>query len=220
MLRSGGIYLRLRPPPASRRATRTGMKVALFGGTFDPPHCAHRQIADAAHREFGFDQVWWIPAVWPPHKAGLAVTGFTHRLAMVRLEVRGCPAFRVKDLESNRLGPSYSVDTVEAAVRAHPEHQFSLLLGGDSLEQFHRWHAPERIVAQVPLVVCRRRGVKVAGPLPSFLKGRIRYCSIAPAPVAGTAVRALVARAGDAGGVVSEAVQAYIAAHGLYRNAA
>ncbi len=192
------------------------MKIALFGGTFDPPHRAHRSVAEAASEEFGLDQVWWIPSYEPPHKAERAITPFDHRLAMVRLAAAGNPAFRVKDFERKRHGPSYTVDTVRAVLEASPQDAFWLLIGEDSLQQFHSWRDPRHIVAQIPLIVYRRADSPVDTPVAPYLKGRVQYCEAPRIRIAGTLIREQLANDANVGNFVSDRVKAYIAKHGLY----
>ncbi len=193
------------------------MKIALFGGTFDPPHRAHRSIAEAASEEFALDQVWWIPSFEPPHKAERVITPFDHRLAMIQLAAADNPAFRVKDFERRRRGPSYTVDTVRAVVEANPRDAFWLLIGEDSLQQFHSWRDPGHIVAQVPLIVYRRADFSEDAPVAPYLRGRVRYCDAPYIRVAGTVIRERIANDVTVGTFVSDRVKAYIAKHGLYQ---
>ena len=194
------------------------MKIALFGGTFDPPHCAHRRVAELVLEEFGMDRVWWIPSKEPPHKARGSTTPFEHRLAMVRLATWGHPAFCVKDLERMRPGPSYTVDTVKAVLEANAQDAFWLLIGEDSLQQFHLWHAPEHIAALLPLIVYRRAEVSPRTALLPYLEARVQYGTVPPIRGAGTAIRALVAHNKDFSDLVCERVCTYISEYGLYRS--
>ena len=194
------------------------MKIALFGGTFDPPHHAHWSVSEAAWREFGLDRVWWIPSGEPPHKAPQGVSPYERRLAMVRLATAAHPAFCAKDLERAHRGPTYTVDTVEAVRKAYPGDDFWLLIGEDSLRQFHQWRSPERIAALVPLIVYRRASVHPEPALLPYLRGRVAYCEAPRVPLAGTAIRRRVAGGTEVTGLVSNTVRAYIEQHGLYRS--
>lgn len=193
------------------------MEIALFGGTFDPPHRAHHTVALSACQEFGFDEVWWIPACSPPHKSTGSVLPFAHRLAMVTLAVAGMARFRVSGLERGLSAPSYTVNTVEAFSRRYPQHTFSLLIGEDSLHQFRTWRDPERIATMVTLTVYRRHGSFSVVPVPAYLRGRVRYCSALPLRVSAASIRRQVSEGGDVTPLVCEPVRAYIATHGLYQ---
>jgi len=192
------------------------MKIGLFGGTFDPPHLAHLFVAEAIREEFGLDQVWWIPSCDPPHKARGSVSSFGHRLAMVVLATADNPVFLVNGLEGSRSGPSYTVDTVETAIKENPQDTFSLLMGGDSLAQFHTWRDPDRIAALVPLLVFRR-GQQPAASLPPFLKGGVWYSTAPQIPLSGTDIRDRIVNNRTIRYLVSDRVESYIRKHGLYR---
>ncbi len=191
------------------------MEIGLFGGSFNPPHLAHLVVAEAVRDQFGLDEVWWIPSAQPPHKDGAGLAPARHRLAMTRLAVQGHPAFRVLDLEIQRAGLSYTVDTVRAVQAAHPDRAFALLLGSDSLAHFAAWRAPDEIVRRVPLVVYKRPGTSDAVAAPRFAN-RVRYAAAPVLEISATDVRARLAAGRSVRYLVPDAVRAYIADHGLY----
>ncbi|HET7224952.1 MAG TPA: nicotinate (nicotinamide) nucleotide adenylyltransferase, partial [Candidatus Eisenbacteria bacterium] len=115
------------------RARARAVRLAVFGGTFDPPHVGHLALAERAADALALDRVLFVPARVPPHKRHAAMTPARHRLAMVRLAVRGNPRFAVSTLELVRPGPSYTVDTLRALGRRHPRAELFLLIGADSL---------------------------------------------------------------------------------------
>ena len=197
---------------------RRPLKIALFGGTFDPPHRAHHAVATAAREELGLDQVWWIPAKHPPHKVRGIISPYQQRMAMVKLAVMDRPEFVVSDVEGRYSGPSYTVNTVRSVCHDHPQDAFWLLIGEDSLHQFSTWYAPERIAALVPLIVYRRQGSYGRSPIPEYLNGRIQYCSASPVTVSAEEVRQRVSEGSDINHLVSEPVRTYIAAHHLYHS--
>ncbi|MBW2411821.1 MAG: nicotinate-nicotinamide nucleotide adenylyltransferase, partial [Deltaproteobacteria bacterium] len=88
------------------------MRIGLFGATFDPIHIGHLRAALEVKQGFGLDQIVIIPAAVPPHKKGHPVTDATDRLKMVELAVSGYSGFSVSDIELQRAGPSYSIDTI------------------------------------------------------------------------------------------------------------
>src|SRR4051812_5253803 len=122
------------------------MRVGIFGGTFDPVHVGHLILAEQARDFARLDQVWFIPAPRPPQKEGQSITRFEQRAEMIELAIAGQPAFRVDTIEQHRSGPSYTVDTLAELKARHPEHDFLLLLGGDSLADLPTWREPRRIV--------------------------------------------------------------------------
>lgn len=191
------------------------MRVGLFGGTFNPPHLAHLILAETLREQAGLDRVCWIPTRIPPHKA--TDTPAHHRLAMTRLATSDHDAFEVLDIELQRDGPSYTVDTLAALQDTEPNATFVLMIGGDSLADFHTWRDPDEIVRRAPLLVYRRPGFVLPSVTVDRYKDRIQ---VADAPLIELSSAALRARVRDGLSIryqVPEAVRAYIAAHGLYR---
>jgi nicotinate-nucleotide adenylyltransferase len=139
------------------------MRIGIFGGTFDPVHQGHLILAEQAREQGRLDEVWFIPAPRPPQKEAGAITRFEQRVEMLTLALAGQPAFRVDRIEEHREGPSYTADTLTELRHRHPEHEFWLLIGGDSLADLPTWREPARIVRQAGLLVTERAGV----PLPS-----------------------------------------------------
>jgi nicotinate-nucleotide adenylyltransferase len=137
------------------------MRIGIFGGTFDPVHVGHLILAEQCREQGQLDQVWFVPAFRPPHKPDVRVTPFLHRVEMLGLAVAGHPAFRVDQLEKDRDGPSYTVDTLDELHRRHPADDFLLLIGSDTLADLAKWRSPERIVARAGLLVVTRPGSTV-----------------------------------------------------------
>lgn len=191
-------------------------RVGLFGGSFNPPHLAHLIVAEQVRDQFALDEVRWIPARRPPHKAGEALAEAAHRLAMTRLAVAANPAFAVSAVEFEREGPSYTVDTVAALQAAEPEVAFMLLLGGDSLAGLAAWHRPHDLLARVPLVVYPRPGASSL-LLPDGLQGTVHTAEAPLLDLSGSAIRARCAAGRSIRYLVPTAVAEHIAAHGLYR---
>lgn len=148
---------RLTPSPGfiKRRHFTAGQTIALFGGSFDPPHAGHRLLAEAALRQLQVDKVWWLPAPQNPlknHQPGAMAT----RLAATERLARH-PRFLVSDEES-RLGTHYAIDTVCALQRLYPHVRFIWLIGSDNLQHMHRWRNWPALMQTVPLAVYPRPG--------------------------------------------------------------
>jgi nicotinate-nucleotide adenylyltransferase len=131
-------------------------KIGIFGGSFDPPHIGHLIIAELARRALDLEIVYLVPAYRPPHKAGKHSSTAGDRLKMTKLSVRGNPGLRVSDIEIKRKGLSYTVDTVKTFHRRFPASELFLIIGSDSLHQFHSWKDPQAILALATLAVYRR----------------------------------------------------------------
>ncbi len=140
------------------------MRIGIFGGTFDPPHLGHLILAERCREEAKLDEVWFLPSYVPPHKADRPLTRFEHRCEMVALATTGQSAFRVDAVEKELPPPSYTVETLAELTRRHPDHEFALIVGGDSLNDLPQWYQPQRLVSQAMLVAVPRPGsTRVSG---------------------------------------------------------
>lgn len=192
------------------------MKVGIFGGTFDPPHLGHLQLAEAcvAH---GLDLVLWVPNHQNPLK-GETIASAEDRLEMVRLMIEDQPQMAVSDIEITREGPSFMVETLEELKIAQPDWDLWLILGADSLANFLDWHYPERIIRMAKLAVAVRPGTDLDALIeeqPELIRDRLDMVEMAPFPASSTEIRAQLA-AGEPTPALHERVAEYIAAKGLY----
>ena len=135
------------------------MKIVFFGGTFDPPHAGHIALAESVLRQGIGDQVMFVPAWIPPHKNLNGRTGYEDRLRMTELAVAGHSNMTVSGLEGEWGGVSYTIDSLEALTAQHPEHEYLLFIGGDSLGQLHTWHRAKELAERFRIVYCPRPGV-------------------------------------------------------------
>lgn len=199
------------------------MGMGVFGGTFDPIHQAHLELAQAALDQLSLDRIIFIPAGQPWLKTGQSLTPACHRMAMVRLAVEDNPAFSVSDMEINRPGPTYTVDTLEALHRELGEDEdLHLILGADVLDQFYRWKDPDRV-----LELCRLAVAKRSGGDESDIRGFLdRFPSAAEnldmlegnlPDISGTDIRHAIASDKSIGDQVPGPVEVYIKQLGLYR---
>jgi nicotinate-nucleotide adenylyltransferase len=144
-----------------------GMRVGLFGGSFNPPHEGHAHVAQTGLRQLDLDRVIWLVSPGNPLKG--APEPMARRLAAVRRFARG-PKMVVSDAEA-RLGTRYTVDTLAALTRRFPGVSFVWLMGSDNLAQFHRWKHWREIAAAVPIAVVPRPGYSVrASPASRSIK--------------------------------------------------
>ena len=192
------------------------MTVGLFGGSFNPPHVAHLVVAEVVRDQFGLDEVWWIPNATPPHKPNDELAAVQHRLAMTERTVEGNPAFRVCGVEVERDGVSYTVETLRVLQDQHPDTDFALILGSDSLDHFADWHRPDEIAERVPFIVYKRPGAIESVADPRFVND-VRYAAAPVMEISGTEVRARRRAGRSIRYLVPEAVRSYIDTHDLYR---
>jgi len=153
-------------------------RIGIIGGTFDPIHCGHLQIAREMRTRFALDQVIFMPAPSPPHKETRDISAYQHRYAMVSKGIRGEKNFSVSDLEAQRSGRSYTVDTLERLHAIYPKTAFYFLMGMDSFENLTSWKKYPRLFALSNIVVAQRPGLPEctrAQELPVALRGLFCY---------------------------------------------
>lgn len=139
------------------------MKIALFGGTFDPVHLGHIAVARAAAEKFGLGRVYFVPADLPPHKQKRKLTDFQHRFAMLALATADDPRFVASLLDAHTGQPNYSVDTVrrlKSTLKKHAKLYF--LIGMDAFKDIATWRQPEELLAEVEFIVVSRPGYSLA----------------------------------------------------------
>ena len=118
------------------------MRLGLFGGTFDPVHYGHLLLAESCREACRLDAVWFMPAAHPPHKQQYPLTPASQRTEMLELAIGGNEAFTVSQLEIERGGVSYTVDTLDALRAEQPERELYFLLGADTLADLPHWREP------------------------------------------------------------------------------
>jgi nicotinate-nucleotide adenylyltransferase len=132
-------------------------RIGIIGGSFDPIHFGHLAIAEEARATLRLDRVLFVPAARQPFKATSHAAPPEMRLAMTRLACAPNTAFEASDVELERPGPSYTVDTL-AALRATTDSELFFILGADALGDLPRWHAAQRIVEFARIVAVGRPG--------------------------------------------------------------
>ena len=203
------------------------MRVALFGGTFDPPHRGHLAIAKAAADAFELDSVLFAPVGRQPLKLQQASSSYTDRLAMVTLACSESAdgRFSVSDVDSPRSDglPNYTVHTLAGLAAALPAGALFSLIGADSFGNMGHWHSPERLLELAEWIVVSRPGFLF--DLPAGLKvapaklARIHLLDGVLDVVSATALRARLGAGEDCLELICPSVARYIQEHGLYRQA-
>jgi nicotinate-nucleotide adenylyltransferase len=211
-------------------------RVGIYGGTFDPVHNGHLQVARRVLQFFELDEVIFVPAWVPPHKRNAKLTSAFHRFAMVALATEADQRLLVSTIELDVPDRPYAVDTV-ARMQDETRRLF-FIIGADSWSEITTWHEWRRLVAMCDLIVVTRPGYVVEAKVDNFadVRGqesqavgelveketvpRVFLTDIAMIDVAATEVRA-AACAGELAKLktkVPPSVAAYIEKHGLYRN--
>lgn len=184
------------------------MKIALYGGTFDPIHHGHLILAREAVEQLGLDRVVFIPAAQSPHKLARAPEPAVARLEMVRAAVSEEARFEVDDAEMRRAGPSFTIDTVEAWLARVPGIELFYLIGHDNVRELPTWRRFGELRRLVQFVVCGRGENGASHDFPVIAR-RV--------DISATDIRARVARGDSIRYLVPDAVRAIIAARGLYQ---
>lgn len=194
------------------------MKIGILGGTFDPVHLGHLLAAEQALESHSLDEVWFLPALLPPHKRKHAVTPPELRLAMLREAIRDQPRFRVEETELRRNGVSYTVDTVRDLCGMYPQHDFHYMVGTDALASLPGWRGIEDIVARVGFIELKRQGCPDTGrKLPEYIAGKMHSAGMTPIGVSSADIRTRCADGLSIHYLVPEPVIRIIESSGLYR---
>jgi nicotinate-nucleotide adenylyltransferase len=187
------------------------MRLALFGGTFDPIHDAHLAIARAAALQFRLDRVLLIPAAHPPHKAGVTHASYEDRVGMAELACAGEPRLEVSRLEEG-TARSYSIDTIEKVrARMAPEDELFFIIGADAFAEIRTWLRWRAVARAVEFLVIGRPGHAYDAP-PGVRLARLDKVEMR---ISSSGIRAELS-AGRRPGGVPEPVLEYIVRHGLY----
>ncbi len=197
------------------------MRIAVFGGSFDPVHREHVRLAESAILELALDKLFVMPAHTPPHKRGKTLSSDEDRLALCRLAFAHLSRVEVSDFEIAKGGTSYTYLTCKAFRERFPEAEIFWLVGTDMLRDFPTWKNPQEILSYVTLAVCGRNedGEWIETEQEKFLalfgKG-FRSLTYNGANVSSTKLRVLAGAGMPLTGFLPENVAAYIREKGLY----
>jgi len=185
------------------------MRLALFGGTFDPIHNAHLTVAREAAGQFGLDQVWFIPAAHPPHKSVQTGAGYEDRFRMAELACQADARFRASRLEEGAQ-KSYSIHTIEK-VRALGEEPY-FIIGADAFAEIATWYRWRDLIQLTDFIVVTRPGHDYTAPEGA----RVHRLDTVALPVSSSEIRRRLAH-GETPSELPAAVAEYIVQNGLYR---
>lgn len=213
-----------------------GIRLGILGGTFNPIHNAHLQIAREVQRSLMLDRLIFMPAATPPHKELDGDIPFADRLAMVELAIASEPSFEATDIEARRSGRSYSVDTLNQLQALHPGDRLFFIIGSDSFLEISTWYRAAEIFSLCNIVVVERPEARIhdlLSVLPVAMRGDFCYISAemrlthrsgfsvyylpgTPLAISSSEIRTLVRQGGAIRHLTPDAVCEYIAEKRIY----
>jgi nicotinate-nucleotide adenylyltransferase len=196
-------------------------RIGLYGGTFNPCHLGHLNLAVEMLEKHHLTQILFCPAAVNPHKLGSNPISSEHRLTMLKLAIEGIPQFSILENELKRGPPSYTIDTiVELDHEKSNDTQYFLIIGEDAIPNFHLWHRVHEIVAKIPLLIGMRLyddpiGKEVHDPLllRALEKGKTKTRVM---DISSTEIRERLLQKKTCRHLVHAKVLDYIYANGLY----
>lgn len=203
------------------------MKKVFYGGTFDPPHSGHIRLGRAVLENGYADEILYVPAWHPPHKRNGGIAPFEDRLAMLKIAISGEPGFSVSEIERERGGISFTIETLRLLAERFPDDEILLLIGSDSLLQLHLWHCARKLVAEFGVLCYPRPGDPVtmerllAGGWSRKEAETLRSSVMENLPqfnVSSTAIRERLRRGEDPGDQLNRNVWNYIKTRRLYES--
>ncbi|MEC5422188.1 nicotinate-nucleotide adenylyltransferase [Virgibacillus sp. C22-A2] len=140
-------------------------RVGILGGTFDPPHLGHLIIGEEVRLALNLEEIWFVPSHLPPHKES-AKTSATDRINMLMKALDGNSFFSINTIETERLGKSYTFDTIKALQKEFPDTEFYFIIGADMVEYLQHWHRIDELINMVSFVGVKRAGYKLHSAYP------------------------------------------------------
>ena len=197
-------------------------RIGLFGGSFNPIHLGHTALAAYICEQGLVDEVWLMVSPQNPLKQDLTLLDENERLYMARLAVTSYPMLKACDFEFTLPRPSYTYHTLQALREAYPDCEFSLIIGEDNWDNFHRWYRGEDIARETTIIVYPRDAegrlqiisAMQESPLSSGEGGGRGLPKLLP--YSSTEVRHLIAQGQDASHMLHPEVYQYIKAKQLY----
>ncbi len=195
-------------------------KIAIYGGSFDPPHEGHKLLAENLAKCCGAEKVLIIPTAMSPFKSTSGATS-SQRCDMCELAFNE-PLFEVSDIEINRGGKSYTIDTVNSVKELYPDSDLYLFMGDDMFLSFNKWYKYEEIASKCKLVAaCRTTELTELENMKNFARdvlhlgeGRVIFCESVPVEISSTVIRENVKN--NCFEYIKADVAEYIKAKGLY----
>jgi nicotinate-nucleotide adenylyltransferase len=195
-------------------------RIGLFGGSFNPIHLGHTALAAYICEQGLVDEVWLLVSPQNPLKQDLTLLDENERLHMARLAVAPYPMLKACDFEFTLPRPSYTYHTLQALRKAYPDCEFSLIIGEDNWNNFHRWYRGEDIARETPIIIYPREVEGKESSTNSLRPMANGQQSPKLLPYSSTEVRDLIASGHDASHMLHPDVAQYIKERQFYSNLA
>ena len=191
--------------------------MGLFGGTFNPLHNAHIEVARAAQKQYELSRIVFIPNGIPPHKEQVLGLDKEARFEMVRRAIESMPEFTVSRIEVDREGPSYTIDTIRALKDDYPQG-ICFIVGADRLLKLDTWKEPHELLRSVPFIISPRSGVSLdVFDVSPFREAVIVPLQMDDVDLSSSGLRERIQRGESIREWVPEQVAEYIEEHKYYR---
>lgn len=202
----------------------TTKPIGIFGGTFDPVHYGHLQVANEAYKQLNLQKIKFIPCNQSPHKEQPIATP-AQRVAMLELATENHPEFTIDTREIVRGGKSYMIDTLTSLKQDYPNTPLCLIMSQDAFAKFNTWHKWQEIIKLAHLIVANRADSQpiTAPEILALLKDhqtadRIQMIPINPLPISATTIRELAAAKKKLEELTPNKVSDYIHSNNIYHN--
>ena len=200
------------------------MLIGIFGGTFDPIHIGHIQLAENLLMKTEIEKILFIPSAKPPHKPNQPITPFEVRYKMVELAIAGNDSFAVTDIENRSSGLSYTVKTVKQLKEMYSGDEFTLIIGGDSLCMLHTWYKSAELIKECGITAYPRPGydanpeeLKRHWPVPAAAQLSKSLFDLPVTDISSTWIRQNFYTNTEVRKYLSTSVSEYIEEKGLYK---
>lgn len=198
------------------------MKLGLIGGTFNPIHMGHLIISEYIRETFPLDKVIFIPSGDPPHKSTKDIISSDHRKAMVDIAIESNPYFTVSNIEINRIGKSYTIDTILHFKSLYPNDQLYFIIGADCLLELTSWKDFKTLATSTTFLLCGRPGLdemeiyNKIKDLKEEYNANIIYIKISLVDISSTSIRERVRNHKSIKYLVTNEIEDYIKRNNLY----
>ncbi len=193
------------------------MRIGIYGGSFNPPHIAHLIFGEMLYEELQLDKMIFVPSATPPHKKNTNLLDAQKRLRLLQLAISGNERFEVSDIEIQRGGTSYTIDTINALDKVNKNATLYLVVGTDNLVIFHQWKNYQEILDKCTPVAIHRPGIRTDDVQENIL-ARTKFVELPLFDISSTGIRQRIRDGKSIRYLVPDSVYYEIGAKGFYKN--